>query len=179
MKLYETTKSSETLYEGKIIHLKKDTVELEDGSLALREVVHHPGGVCIIALTEDEQVYMVRQFRYPFHKVILEAPAGKLTPGEDPLECGKRELEEETGMTARHYENLGEFYPTVGYVDEIIYCYLATGLEKTQQHLDPDEFLDVELIPLKQLYQMIMNGEIKDGKTQAAILKLYCKRYLK
>lgn len=177
MKLSEKTLSSELLYEGKIINLYRDTVELENHTNAMREVVHHPGGVSIVALTEDEQVYMVRQFRYPYHKVILEIPAGKLSPGEDPLECGKRELEEETGMTAKQYENLGDFYPSVGYVDEVIYCYLATGLTSTQQHLDEDEFLDVELIPLKTLYQMILSGEIQDGKTQSAILKVYCKRY--
>lgn len=175
MRLYEKTLSSEVLYEGKIIHLLKDTVELENGRTALREVVTHPGGVAIVALTDKEEVYMVRQFRYPYHTVLLELPAGKLSPGEDPLECGKRELEEETGMTAAQYEDLGKFYPTVGYVDEVIHSYLATGLTPTRQHLDEDEFLDVELIPLKTLYEMVLRGEILDGKTQAAILKVYCK----
>ncbi|MGI5959665.1 MAG: NUDIX domain-containing protein [Massiliimalia sp.] len=175
MRLQEETVSSETLYDGKIICVKKDQARLENGKITTRELVCHPGGVCIVALTDQEEVYMVRQFRYPYHRVLLELPAGKLNRGEDPLECGKRELEEETGMTARHYENLGDFYPTVGYVDEILYTYLATGLEKTYQHLDENEFLDVELIPLKELYRMVMNGEIQDGKTQTAILKTYCR----
>ena len=175
VKLEEKTLSSEVLYDGKIICLKKDTVELENGKTALREVISHPGGVCIVALTPENEVYMVRQFRYPYHQVLLELPAGKLAPGEDPLECGKRELEEETGLTAASYENLGEFYPSVGYVDEVIHTYLATGLKKTKQHLDEDEFLDVERYPLETLYQMVMAGKIKDGKTQTAILKVYSK----
>lgn len=174
MKLYEKKLSGELLYEGAIISLRKDTVELEDGKTAYRELINHPGGVCIVALTPEEEVYMVKQFRYPFQTVLLELPAGKLSYGEDPLECGKRELEEEVGMTAEHYVDLGKFYPTVGYVDEVISMYLATGLACTHQHLDEDEFLDVEKYPLEQLYQMVMNGEIRDGKTQTAILKAYC-----
>lgn len=176
MKLHEETVSSEVLYDGKIICVKKDKARLENGRIVTRELVSHPGGVCIVALNDQDQVYMVRQFRYPYHRVLLELPAGKLEPGEDPLECGKRELEEETGMTAASYENLGDFYPTVGYVDEVLYTYLATGLTKTAQHLDENEFLDVELIPLEKLYRMVMNGEIQDGKTQTAILKTYCRR---
>lgn len=175
MRLEEKTLSSETLYDGKIICLKKDTVELENGKTAIREVISHPGGVCILALTPENEVFVVRQFRYPYHQILLELPAGKLSPGEDPLECGKRELEEETGMTADSYEFLGEFYPSVGYVDEIIYIYLATGLKQTAQHLDEDEFLDVECYPLETLYEMVMDGKIKDGKTQTAILKVYSK----
>lgn len=175
MRLYEETVGTEVLYHGKIIDLKRDTVKLENGQTALREMVHHSGGVSIVAVTEDEKVYMVRQFRYPYHSVLLEIPAGKLNPGEDPLECGKRELEEETGMNAAHYESLGHFYPTVAYVDEVIHLYLATGLTQSKQHLDEDEFLDVELISLEELYQMVLRNEIPDGKTQAAILKTYCK----
>lgn len=173
MKLYEKTLSSELLYEGAIISLKKDTVELENGMTAYRELIQHPGGVCIVALTPEEEVYMVKQFRYPFQTVLLELPAGKLTPGEDPLTCGKRELEEEIGMTAAHYVDLGKFYPTVGYLDEVISMYLATDLTATHQHLDEDEFLDVEKYPLKDLYRMVMADEIRDGKTQTAILKTY------
>lgn len=173
LRLFEETKTTETLYKGRIINLVKDTVKLENGELAVREVVEHPGGVGILALTPDKKVYMVRQFRYPFHRVLLEIPAGKLTLGEDPLECGKRELEEEIGMKAAHYRDLGQFYPTVGYVDEIIYTYLATDLTESVQNLDEDEFLDVELIPLDELVEQVLSGEIQDGKTQTAILKVH------
>ena len=103
--------------------------------------------------------------------MLLETPAGKLSPGEDPETCGRRELEEETGMQAKEFRFLGEFYPTVGYDTEVIYLYLATGLTATHQHLDPDEFLDVELFPLTQVIDWVMDGTIQDGKTQAAILK--------
>lgn len=173
MELTEKTLSSELLYDGKIIKLYHDKVLLENNKTAMREVVMHPGGVCIVALTQDDEVYMVRQYRYPFHKVILELPAGKLEYGEEPILCGIRELEEEVGMKAKSYVDLGEFYPTVGYVDEVIYNFLATDLVPTTQNLDEDEFLDVELIPLETLHEMVLSGEIKDGKTQVNILKVY------
>lgn len=161
----------ELIYQGSIIRVEKHTVRMEDGSTALREMVYHPGGVNVVALTPDRQVYMVRQYRYPFGRMLLETPAGKLSPGEVPETCGRRELEEETGMQAKEFRFLGEFYPTVGYDTEVIYLYLATGLTATHQHLDPDEFLDVELFPLSQVVDWVMDGTIQDGKTQAAILK--------
>ena len=150
----------------------RDTVELENGKTSAREVVCHNGGVCVAALTEQNEVLLVRQFRYPYKEVLLELPAGKLEKGEDPFEAAKRELGEECGLTADHYTPLGEFYPTVGYDTEIIYMWVATGLHTTQMHLDDDEFLTPDRIPLAKAYEMVMSGEIKDGKTIAGVLKL-------
>lgn len=172
MKLFEKTLTSETKFEGRIIKVLRDTVELENGKTSAREVVCHNGGVCVAALTEQNEVLLVRQFRYPYKEVLLELPAGKLEKGEDPFEAAKRELGEECGLTADHYTPLGEFYPTVGYDTEIIYMWVATGLHTTQMHLDDDEFLTPDRIPLAKAYEMVMSGEIKDGKTIAGVLKL-------
>lgn len=170
-KLFEKKLSSDLLYEGRIINLSKDTVLLENNKEATREVISHPGGVCIVPIDDEGNVYMVRQFRYPYKSVIMEIPAGKLNYGEDPLTCGKRELLEEIGATADEYISLGELYPTPAYCDEIIYIYLARGLNFSQQNLDDDEFLEVDKLPFKQVFQMVMNNEIKDSKTQIGILK--------
>ncbi len=173
MKLEETTVEKKYIYKGKIINLRCDDALLPNGKPCIREVVEHPGGVCIAALTDNNELMFVRQFRYPYMEVILELPAGKLERGEDPLETGKRELLEEIGCTAAEYINLGKFYPTCGYVDEIIYLYLAKGLSFGEQQLDEDEFLNIEKIPLEKAVEMVLNNEIPDGKTQAAILKTY------
>lgn len=175
MKLEETTVEKKYIYKGKIINLRCDDAMLPNGKPCIREVVEHPGGVCIAALTDDNELMFVRQFRYPYMEVILELPAGKLEKGEDPLETGKRELLEEIGCVAEEYINLGKFYPTCGYVDEIIYLYLARGLSFGEQKLDEDEFLNIEKIPLQKAVEMVLNNEIPDGKTQAAILKTYLK----
>lgn len=173
MKLFEKKIDSELIYEGKIIDVRRDRVELENGNTAYREVTHHPGGVTVVALTEDNRVYIVRQFRYPYGKVLTELPAGKLEPGENPMAAAERELEEEIGVRAGKMIPLGEVYPTVAYNDEIIYMYLATDLVPTKQNLDDDEFLEVELIPLDTLIEQIMNHQICDSKTQAALWKVY------
>ena len=172
MELYEKTVSSEEKFKGVIVDVRLDRIELPNGRPATREVVSHPGGVAILPLHDDGTVTVVRQFRYPFGRVITELPAGKLEKGEDPFEAAKRELGEECGLTADHYTPLGEFYPTVGYDTEIIYLWVATGLHTTQMHLDDDEFLTPDRIPLAKAYEMVMSGEIKDGKTIAGVLKL-------
>lgn len=173
MNLEEKQIKAEYLYKGKIINVRRDEIELPDGSPAFREVVEHPGGVCVAALTDNDEVLFVRQYRYPYSEVILEIPAGKRdSKDEDPLECGKRELREETGATAENYIFLGELYPTPGYCGEVIYMYAATNLSFGEQDPDDDEFLEVEKIPLQKAVQMIMSGEIKDAKTGIAILKL-------
>ncbi len=175
MKLEEKTVKKNYIYKGKIINLRCDDALLPNGKECIREIVEHPGGVTIAALTEENELMFVRQFRYPYMDVLLELPAGKLERGEDPLESGKRELLEEVGCTAESYTFLGEFYPTCGYTDEIIYIYLAQGLKFSSQSLDEDEFLNVEKIPLEKAVEMVMNNEIPDGKTQAGILKTYMK----
>ncbi len=161
------------LYRGKIVNLRVDNAELPDGTTALREVIEHPGGVCVAALTEKEELLFVEQFRYPYMETVLELPAGKLEYGEDPFEAGKRELLEETGAAAKNYRDLGKLYPTPGYCGEIIHMYLAENLTFSEQHLDEDEFLEVRRIPLEEAFQMVMRNEIRDSKTQVGILKTY------
>lgn len=171
MHLEEKTLSSELKFDGKIVKLFVDKAELENGEVVTREMVKHPGGVCVVPLDKDDNVLMVRQFRYPPHKVLLEIPAGKLEYGENPEECGLRELREETGCTCDEFTFLGSIIPTPAYDNEIIYMYLARGLHDGAQKLDDDEFLDVEKIPLEKAVEMIMNNEIEDAKTQIALLK--------
>lgn len=173
MNLEEKQISYDYIYKGKIINLRKDTALLPDGNTALREVVEHPGGVCVAAITEKNEILMVRQFRYPYMENVLEIPAGKRDKGnESPLECGKRELKEETGAVAEKFINLGQLYPTPGYCGEIIWLYAATGITFGQAQPDSDEFLSVEKIPFEKAVNMVLEGEIKDAKTQTAILKI-------
>jgi ADP-ribose pyrophosphatase len=153
------------------VKLYVDKVELENGKNAVREVIRHPGGVCVVPLDGDGNVLFVRQFRYPHGKVLLEIPAGKLEYGENHSECGLRELKEETGCTCDKYDYLGSLIPTPAYDSEVIHMYLARGLHYGEQKLDSGEFLDVEKIPLEKAVEMIMNNEIGDSKTQIALLK--------
>ena len=164
--------SRENIYDGKVLHVVKDEVELPNGEVANREFCLHVGAVCIIALLDDGRVIMERQFRYPHGRVFLEIPAGKLNyPEEDPLEAAKRELMEETGAVAERYSFIGRLDTSPALINEKIYMYLAEDIRFGERQLDEDEFLDVELIPLKSLLDMVMTGEIKDAKTQIAILK--------
>lgn len=172
MELFEKTLNEKTIYDGRILRLHVDDIELPNGSRAIREIVEHPGGVCVAALSESETLQFVRQYRYPYHKVLLELPAGKLEKGEDPLTAGIRELEEECGLVADRVIPMGCVYPTVAYCSEIIHLYLATGLHKTAQHLDADEFLNTEEITLADAVRMVMDGEISDSKTVALVLKI-------
>ena len=172
MDFEEKTLNSEVIYEGRIITVHVDDVELPDGTKAKREVVEHSGGVCVAALTDNDELLFVRQFRYPHKRELLELPAGKLEKGENPLEAGIRELEEECGVIAEKVFSLGTVYPTVAYCSEIIHLYGATGLRKTEQHLDMGEFLSVERKPLDEAVRMVMNGEISDSKTVALVLKI-------
>lgn len=171
MHLQEKTISSDTVYEGKIFTVTHDSAELENGENAIRDVIIHSGGVCVIPVTEKNEIFMVKQFRYPFKEVTTEIPAGKLEKGESHSECGKRELLEETGCTCTEYIYLGEIYPTPAYNTEVIHVYLARGLAFKKQCLDSDEFLDVEKIPLSDAVNLVMDGKIKDAKTQIAVLK--------
>lgn len=171
--LFETKIDSTEIYNGKILNVTRDTVRLENGETAYREVIHHSGGVCVLPLDDNGDVLFVKQFRYPFADVLLEIPAGKREIGEDPLECGIRELSEEVGATADEIIPLGKLYPTVAYDTEVIYMYLARGLHFGKQHLDEDEFVDVVRIPFDEAYKMVMRDEIPDSKTQLAILKAW------
>lgn len=163
--------SREMKFDGRVVKLYVDQVELDNGTRTFREVIEHPGGVCVLPIDENGDVYMVRQFRYPFMKALYELPAGKLEFGENHRECGIRELKEETGATADSFEYLGCIYPTVAYDTEIIHMYLARGLHFGEQHLDEGEFLDVVKLPFEKVVEMALNGELPDAKTQAAVLK--------
>lgn len=169
---FERKKHSQEIFQGKILRVTLDTVELENGKEARREVVWHHGGAGVIPLTETGEVYLVRQFRYALGREILEIPAGKLEPGEDPMEAARRELVEECGLLAEELKNLDPIYPSVGYDSEVIHLYLAKKLREVERHPDEDEFLDVCRYPLDQVVEMILRGEIRDGKTVAGILKL-------
>jgi ADP-ribose pyrophosphatase len=173
MTLYEKKLTSKQIFDGKVVKLFVDTVELPDGKEAVREIVRHPGAVCVIPVTNEGEVIMVKQYRYAFEQIMLEIPAGKLEPGEDPFEAVKRELEEESGVVAGNIEYMGEIFTTVAIFDEKIHAYLATDLVFNDSHPDEDEFLEVEKIPLTTLVDMVMNGEIKDSKTQICILKAH------
>ena len=171
---YEKKISGKTVYSCRIFTVTEDTVLLENGETAERDIVYHHGGAAIIPYHEDGTVSLVKQYRYALRKEIFEIPAGKLEAGEDPFEAAKRELEEECGLTADTFIPLGEIYPTVGYDSEIIYMWAAKGLHKVPMHLDSDEFLTPLQIPLEQVYNEVMEGRIRDAKTVAGILKLHC-----
>jgi len=171
--LIEEAVSSEEIYKGKIVHLFCDTVRLPNGKEATREVIRHVGAAAVVPLTDEGNVILVRQYRYPFSQVMLEIPAGKLDIGEDPMDCAKRELIEETGYDAKEFVYLGAFYPSVAMLNEVIHLFLAKNMTFRETNLDEDEFLHVEQRPLGEVVEAVMRGEIPDGKTQTAILKAY------
>lgn len=171
MEFTETRLDGETKYTGKIVNVYLDNIVLHDGSKAVREVVEHPGGVTVLPVDKDGMCYMVRQFRYPMQRMMLEAPAGKLEKGENIAVCAQRELSEETGFTADEMIYLGSFCTSPGYSTEVLHIYLALGLHAGDSHPDEGEFLNVEKIALDELFKMVMNNEIDDGKTVIAILK--------
>ena len=170
-KLTEVTISSKMVFDGRLLKVYSDCIELPDGNKAAREYIKHVGAACVIPLTDDNKVAMVRQYRYPMGKVLLEIPAGKLDgKNEDHFLAASRELREETGAVADKMVYLGEFYPTPAYSDEVIHMYLALGLEFGEADTDDDEFLELELYPLDTLVEMVLDGRISDGKTKTAIL---------
>lgn len=154
-------------YEGRMLHVYSDRVEI-DGRETTREVVLHPGACAILPVTEKKEILFVRQYRYAAEETLLEIPAGKIDPGEAPDVCAARELTEETGFRAERLRKLGAVFTTPGFCNEKIHLYLADRLVPAHQHLDTDEFLDVVKIPLDEALEMIRNGEISDAKTLAA-----------
>ena len=174
MKKDEKTIKSNVVYKGKILDLNCDDVLLPNGNKSIREVIHHNGGVCILAEV-DGKIPLVKQFRYAYGKEMFELPAGKLEKGENSYEAGIRELEEETGLKAESLESLGYMYPSCGYTNEIIYLYKANNVTKTKMHLDDDENIDVYCFTLDEIIEMIMKNEINDAKTICLVLKYYKK----
>ena len=171
MNLNEKKLNSNYIYKGKIINMRVDDALLPNGNTAKREIVEHNGGVCVVPLTDNNEVLTVKQFRYPYMEVVTEIPAGKREGNEEPLKCGIRELKEETGCTAEKFVFLGELYPSPGYCGEIIYMYAAKGLSYGDTDFDDDEFLTIEKTPIDDLISDILEGKLKDAKTQTAILK--------
>lgn len=162
----------EEIFDGAVLHVVKDKILLPDGNTSYREFCLHKGAVAVIPITANNEAILVRQFRYAHHREFLEIPAGKLDfIGEIPLDAAKRELKEETGATAEKYTHLGVLDTTPALIDEKIHMYMAEGLTFGEMDLDDDEFLSVERIPISKLISMVMDGEIRDGKTQIAILK--------
>lgn len=172
MELFEKTVASEIKFQGRIVTVRLDKAELPNGRIASREVVEHPGGVCILPLFDDNTVTVVRQFRYPFQKVVTELPAGKLEYGEDHRLCALRELSEEVGAEAEELTYLGAMYTSPGFSSEVLHMYLARGLKQGASHPDEDEFLEGARIPFQQLVDEVMSGAIADGKTIATTLKV-------
>ena len=171
MVLTEKTLSRRDIFEGKVLSLHVDTVELPDGKTSIREVVEHVDGVAVLALDEDNNVLTVTQYRYVFAKPMLELPAGKLDGGEEPRIGALRELKEETGAVPDTLESLGHIVLSPGCFGETLHLFLARGLHMGQQHLDEGEFLNVERIPFDELYRRCMDGDVDDAKTVTAVLK--------
>lgn len=177
MELFENILSSEMKFRGKVLSLREDVIELPNGSTSKREVVQHNGAVGVVALTEKNEIILVKQFRSGIRRVTIELPAGKLELGEDPLKCGKRELEEETGFVAGSFKKLTSFATSPAILEEIIHVYLATELSEGAVNPDDDEFVETIVMPLSEARNLIFSGEIEDGKTIIGIM-LTCE-YLK
>ena len=166
----EKTLSSERIYEGKILNLRKDTVTVKNGGTSHREIVEHNGGVIILGITREGKIPMIRQYRKAAGQVMFELPAGKLEAGEDPAEAALREFREETGYTAESIKHIAEFFPTVGYSEEILHIYFAENLTKGVTDFDDNESIDIEEYFPEELYEIIDTGKMNDGKTLIALL---------
>lgn len=174
MSLEEKTLESQLVFDGKVVHLYKDTVSLPNGNTSSREYIKHTGAVCIIPVTDENEVVLERQYRYAVREELIEIPAGKLdSPDEDHEKAALRELREETGYTPSELIDLGMYYGSPALIGERVRLYLARGLTRGEQKLDADEFLEIFTLPIEQAVQMVLAGEIPDGKTQAAILRAY------
>jgi ADP-ribose pyrophosphatase len=169
--LVEMKISSEEIFKGKLLHVVRDQVRLPNGNVAAREYVKHPGATCIVAEFEDGRLLLERQFRYATGRVMIEFPAGKLDPKENPLVCAQRELKEETGYWARSWHTLGDIHLAIGYSDEVIHVFHANGLVQGEAMLDQDEFLDVFAATPEEIEQMIRDNRITDAKTTSAFAR--------
>lgn len=161
---------SRRIYEGRVVNLRVDLVRLPDGRVVEREVVEHPGAAAVVALTDREEVLMVRQYRYAVGQTLLEIPAGTLEVGEDPLACAMRELVEELGATAGRWEPLATLFYSPGFLTEVMHLFLASDLAEGQPRPDPDERLTVERIPLPEAVELVRRGEVRDAKSVAGLL---------
>lgn len=171
MDLTERALSSREVFHGRIVRVRVDEVSLPNGKTSTREVIDHPGGVCILALDDQNRAAVVRQYRYAFGRVMTELPAGKMESGEEPFATARRELAEEVGATAAQWADLGALIPSPGCYAETLHMYLARGLAFRAPSPDEDEFLEVEFVPLTELAEQCLSGQIQDAKTVAAVLK--------
>lgn len=168
----EKQKSSQLIFDGKVLHLYRDEVYLPNGKEGFREFCRHNGAVCIVPITDEGEVVCVNQYRYAVDRMMLEIPAGKLdAPDEDPESAAIRELKEETGATCKNITYMGVYLGSPAILSEKIYMYLATGLEFGDTHFDDDEFIEIKRIPIGELVDMIVKGDVPDGKTQAAVMR--------
>lgn len=165
MELFEKTITSEDIFQGRIVKLRVDRVALPDGSESTREIIEHSGAVAIVAIDDEKNVYMVKQYRKAVEEVLMEIPAGTLEKGEEPLSCAKRELAEETGLIAENWQRIVSYYSAPGFVTEKLHLFLATNLAKGDTNPDQDEFLYTVKMPLADAYKAIFAGDIKDGKS--------------
>ncbi|WP_198969596.1 NUDIX domain-containing protein [Xylophilus sp. ASV27] len=170
--LIERQVDSEAVFDGRLLKVRRDRVRLPDGTLATREYVQHPGAVVVVPLLDDGRVVLERQFRYPIGLAMVEFPAGKLDAGEDPFVCGRRELLEETGYTAREWARAGAMHLAIAYSTEVIHIYFARGLVAGAQALDAGEFLDVFAATPEELLQWCRDGSVTDAKTLACVVHL-------
>lgn len=171
----EKTIKSKAIFQGKILNLRVDTVILPDGREATREIVEHKGASAIVAIDDNNNIYMIGQYRKPIDEITLEIPAGIMEDGEEAIECAKRELQEETGLSAKNWEKVLSYYSAVGFCNELIHVYLASDLQKGEENPDQDEFLDIQCMPLEEAYQSIFTGKIIDGKSIIGIQHAYSK----
>ena len=170
MELEEKTLAGELIFDGRLLKLYRDEVETVGGK-SVREYVRHPGGAAVVALDGDGNVYLERQFRYPYRKVVMEIPAGKLEEGEDPFDAIRRELKEEIGAEAGRWDSLGHIMPSVGYTDEMLWLFLARDLAFGETHWDKDERLEIFRLPFAEALERAADGRINDGKTAAALFR--------
>lgn len=170
--LIEKEKSSELIFDGKVLHLYRDEIYLPNGKESFREYCRHIGAVCVVPVTDEGEIICVRQYRYAVGRTVLEIPAGKLDSRDEiPIDAAVRELREETGAAAQKITYMGEYFSSPAILDERIYMFLAEGLEFGETDFDEDEFIEIVKIPVDELVDMIMRGEIIDGKTQAAVMR--------
>jgi len=169
--LREKKITSKKVFDGKLLHVYSDEAELPDQSTSTREWIKHPGASAVVPVFEDGSIMLLQQFRYPPKKTFIEVPAGKIDPGESKESTAKRELFEESGIKCKHLEEVGSFYPAIGYADEIIYVYAGWGLTEEEQSVDDDEFLLKYRIPFSKALEMIKTGQITDGKTICSLIQ--------